>query len=100
MGVEELHAALRRGEAPKILDVRTSGEWGSEHIESAAHIPLPMLPRRWNELNKGAPLAVICGSGYRSSIAASLLKTQGITRIQNIMGGKGATLESSPPARQ
>ena len=100
MGVQELHASLRRGEAPRILDVRTSGEWESEHIDSAAHIPLPMLPRRLSELNKGLPLAVICGSGYRSSIAASLLQIQGFNRVQNVMGGMGAYLESRAPEWQ
>jgi glyoxylase-like metal-dependent hydrolase (beta-lactamase superfamily II)/rhodanese-related sulfurtransferase len=100
LGVEELHTALRRGEAPRILDVRTPGEWESDHIASASHIPLPALPRRFNELNPDAPLAIICGSGYRSSIAASLLKARGFHRVQNIMGGMGAYLESRPPEWQ
>ncbi|HWX19404.1 MAG TPA: MBL fold metallo-hydrolase [Candidatus Binatia bacterium] len=97
LGVEELHAALRRGEAPHLLDVRTAGEWETEHIEGASHIPLPGLPRRAGELNKDAPLAVICGSGYRSSLAASLLQARGFTRVQNVMGGMGAYLESRLP---
>jgi glyoxylase-like metal-dependent hydrolase (beta-lactamase superfamily II)/rhodanese-related sulfurtransferase len=97
LGVEELHATLRRGEAPKLLDVRTAGEWEAERIDGAAHIPLPGLPRRASELNKDAPLAVICGSGYRSSIAASLLQARGFTRVQNVMGGMGAYLESRVP---
>jgi len=100
LGVEELHAALRRGEAPRLLDVRTAGEWEAEHIEEATHIPLPALPGRANELNKDAPLAVICGSGYRSSIAASLLQARGFTRVQNVMGGMGAYLESRVPEWQ
>ena len=100
LGVEELHTALRCGKAPRILDVRTAGEWESDHIESAAHIPLPMLPRRLAEVNRAVPLAVICGSGYRSSIAASLLQAHGFTRVQNVMGGMGAYLESSPPQWQ
>jgi rhodanese-related sulfurtransferase len=100
LGVEELHAALRRGEAPRLLDVRTAGDWDAEHIEGAAHIPLPGLPRRASELNKDVPLAVICGSGYRSSIAASLLLGRGFTRVQNVMGGMGAYLESRVPEWQ
>jgi glyoxylase-like metal-dependent hydrolase (beta-lactamase superfamily II)/rhodanese-related sulfurtransferase len=100
LGVEELHAALRRGEAPRLLDVRTPGEWEAGHIDKATHIPLPALPGRARELNKDAPLAVICGSGYRSSIAASLLQARGFTRVQNVMGGMGAYVENQPPEWQ
>jgi glyoxylase-like metal-dependent hydrolase (beta-lactamase superfamily II)/rhodanese-related sulfurtransferase len=100
LGVEELHIGLRRGEAPQILDVRTAGEWEAGHIESAIHIPLPGLPRRAGALGKDSRLAVICGSGYRSSIAASLLQAQGFSRVQNVMGGMGAYLETGVPAWQ
>jgi hydroxyacylglutathione hydrolase len=100
LGVEELHFGLRHGEAPQILDVRTSGEWEAGHIENALHIPLPSLPRRTGNLGKDSRLAIICGSGYRSSIAASLLQAQGFSRVQNVMGGMGAYLETSIPAWQ
>ncbi|PWU09584.1 MAG: MBL fold metallo-hydrolase [Verrucomicrobia bacterium] len=97
LGVDELHFALKRGEAPRLLDVRTSGEYEAQHIEGSIHIPLPSVPRRLGELPKDRPLAVICGSGYRSSIAASLLRIAGFSRIQNVMGGMGAYLETQPP---
>lgn len=97
LGVEELHLVLKRGGGPRVLDVRTAGEWESGHIEEAQHIPLPALPRRMGELSRETQVAVICGSGYRSSIAASLLKNQGFTRVQNVMGGMGAYQEAQPP---
>jgi rhodanese-related sulfurtransferase len=97
LGVDELHVALRRGEAPRVLDVRTPGEFESQHIDGALHVPLPSLPRRIGELPKDSPLAVICGSGYRSSIAGSLLRNAGFTRVQNVMGGMGAYLETQLP---
>jgi rhodanese-related sulfurtransferase len=100
LGVEELHFGLKRGEAPQVLDVRTAGEWDAGHIDSALHIPLPSLPRRTGRLGKDSRLAIICGSGYRSSIAASLLQAQGFSRVQNVMGGMGAYLETSIPAWQ
>jgi len=100
LGVEELHFGLRRGEAPQVLDVRTAGEWEAGHIESALHIPLPSLPRRAGGLGKDSRLAVICGSGYRSSIAASLLQAHGFSRVQNVMGGMGAYLETGVPPWQ
>ncbi len=97
LGVDELHVDLRRGEAPRVLDVRTAGEFEAHHIEGALHIPLPGLPRRLGELHKDDPLAVICGSGYRSSIAGSILRIAGFTRVQNVMGGMGAYLETELP---
>ncbi len=97
LGVDELHFAVKRGEAPRLLDVRTSGEYEAQHIEGAVHMPLPCVPRRLAELPKDAPMAVICGSGYRSSIAASLLSIAGFSRVQNVMGGMGAYLETQPP---
>ena len=100
LGVDELQFTLKRGEAPRMLDVRTAGEWDAEHIEGAVHIPLPALPRRLAALPKDSPLAVICGSGYRSSIAASLLENAGFSRVQNVMGGMGAYLERRLPEWQ
>lgn len=100
LGVEELHFGLKRGEAPQVLDVRTAGEWEAGHIDNALHIPLPTLPRRSGSLGKDSRLAIICGSGYRSSIAASLLQAQGFSRVQNVMGGMGAYLETGEPAWQ
>jgi hydroxyacylglutathione hydrolase len=100
LGVEELHFGLRHGEAPQVLDVRTAGEWEAGHIENAVHIPLPSLPRCTGNLGKDSRLAIICGSGYRSSIAASLLQAQGFSRVQNVMGGMGAYLETSIPPWQ
>ena len=77
-----------------MLDVRTPGEWESAHIEGARHIPLPKLAANLAQLPKDDALAVMCGSGYRSSIAASLLLARGFTRVQNVMGGMGAYQET------
>ena len=100
LGVDELHYALRHREAPRLLDVRTAGEWEAGHIEGAVHIPLPVFSKRIGDLAPNLPLAVICGSGYRSSIAASLLQAQGFSRVQNVMGGMGAYLETQTPQWQ
>jgi hydroxyacylglutathione hydrolase len=100
LGVDELQFTLKRGEAPHLLDVRTAGEWEAEHIDGALHIPLPTLPRRLETLPREGQLAVICGSGYRSSIAASLLENAGFSRVQNVMGGMGAYMERRLPEWQ
>ena len=94
LSVCDLKGALQRGDAPQVLDVRTPGEWESAHIQGARHIPLPKLAANLAQLPKDDALAVICGSGYRSSIAASLLLARGFTRVQNVMGGMGAYQET------
>ncbi len=55
-----------------VLDVRLTGEWLTSHIEGATHVPLPELAARLGELGEGA-VWVHCQSGYRATIAASLL---------------------------
>jgi hydroxyacylglutathione hydrolase len=90
LSVCDLKDALQRGDAPQVLDVRTPREWDSGHIQGARHIPLAKLAGDLNQLHKGASLAVICGSGYRSSIAASLLLARGFTGVQNVMSGMEA----------
>ncbi len=98
LSVCDLKSGLRQGDAPLVLDVRTPGEWEKKHIDGARHIPLPTLPARLAEVPRDQPVAVLCGSGYRSSIAASLLHAHGFQRLQNVMGGMGAYLEANCPA--
>ena len=97
LSVCDLKASLTTGDALQVVDVRTPGEWEANHIESAVHIPLPSLAKRVAELPSDKPLALLCGSGYRSSIAASILQERGFSRLQNVMGGMGAFLETKCP---
>jgi hydroxyacylglutathione hydrolase len=83
---EELRCRLDAGERPTVLDVRAPDEWDSGHVEGAVHIPLSALPARIAEAPAG-PLAVLCGSGYRSSIACSLLQRAGRNDVGNVEGG-------------
>lgn len=93
LSVSDLKTDLTLGTAPLILDVRTPGEWASNHIDGARHIPLPQLPKKFSALTKTQRIAIICGSGYRSSIATSLLEREGFTHVQNVMGGMSAYSE-------
>jgi hydroxyacylglutathione hydrolase len=74
----------------KILDVRDQGEWEEGHIKGAFHIPYYFLIKRLQELDNTKPMAVICASGQRSSIACSLLQKQGFTQLFNVVGGMEA----------
>lgn len=88
LSVHELSEAASAGGT--VLDVRSPAEWNAGHIPSALHIPLGDLPARLNELPRPQRLHVICGSGYRSSIACSLLQRAGFPEIRNTLGGMAA----------
>lgn len=91
-------AELRQSNLP-VLDVRRTPEYASGHVPGARHIPLHELPCRAEEVPPG-PLAVICGGGYRSSIAASLLARSGRSDLTNVVGGTGAWIRSGLPTEQ
>lgn len=97
LSVCDLKLALQSGDAPTLIDVRTPGEWKSGHLPGALHLPLPTLKDRLDQVPKDRTLAVLCGSGYRSGIAASLLQSRGFQRVQNVMGGMGAYQETRCP---
>ena len=86
VSVQRLSAALAKG-SMHVLDVRERGEFSMGHVPGAQSIPLGQLPRRMDELPRGAPLAVICGGGERSSSAASLLARSGFEAVVNVSGG-------------
>ena len=82
--------------ASPILDVRGPGEFAGGHAPGAKNIPLAELPDRLDEVPDG-PLAVMCGGGYRSSIACSLLMREGRKGIVNVTGGAGAWKRAGLP---
>lgn len=73
-----------------VLDVRSDAEWAEGHIEGARHIMLGDLASRFDEIAQVLPITTICGSGYRSSIAASLLQKMGFARVRSMDGGMTA----------
>lgn len=92
---EALRARLKvRQDAPAVLDVRARDEWDAGHIEGAVNIPLAELSSRLDEVPAG-PLVAMCGSGYRSSIACSLLQRAGRRQVANLAGGWIAWEESA-----
>ncbi|MDQ2827233.1 MAG: MBL fold metallo-hydrolase [Actinomycetota bacterium] len=94
--VHELATRLRTGEVD-LLDVRQPGEWVAGHVGGAAFLTGAELPRRAHELADDRPLAVMCGSGFRSSVAASLLASQGRPGVVNVAGGMAAWTAAGYP---
>lgn len=72
-----------------VLDVRELAEWRDGHVPDALHVPGAQLPGRIEEVPSG-PVAVVCGSGYRSAIAASLLLRAGRDDVAHVPGGMKA----------
>jgi hydroxyacylglutathione hydrolase len=88
----ELHRRLERGEDVSVLDVRTDAEWRAGHVAGARHVMAGELADRLHEIEggqDGRPLAVVCGGGYRSTVAASLLLRHGFRQVLNVTGGMG-----------
>lgn len=79
-----------------ILDVRSAAERSQASIPGSIHIPLNELPCRSDELPKDTRIVVHCAGGYRSSIAASLLRKHGHL-VTDLVGGIAAYAEQGGP---
>ncbi|KUI33544.1 sulfurtransferase [Mycobacterium sp. IS-1496] len=82
----------------QIVDVRNPGEVAAGTIPNALTIPVGQLPARLNELDPAKPTVVYCAGGYRSSVAASLLRQNGFGDVSDILGGFNAWDESHQSA--
>ncbi len=107
LSVQELADRVAAGgsEAPFIVDVRQPGEYLSGHVTGALHIAAGSLQDRLDDLPADRPIAVICASGYRSSVGASLLRRAGFTDVSWVADGvpawraAGLPIERGAPAR-
>ena len=82
-------AAERIG-AATVVDVRTPHEREEGAIAGSIFVPLSQLEHRLGEIPRGRPLIVHCAAGYRSSVAASVLKREGFDDVSEIAGGMAA----------
>ncbi len=77
----------------QIVDIRNPGEIALGSVPGSVAIPVGQLPGRADELDPSAPTVVYCAGGYRSSVAASLLRLRGFDDVSDLVGGFGAWLE-------
>lgn len=80
-----------------LIDVRTTAEWSSGHIHQAMHVELSDLANQLDRLPTGSSLYLVCGSGYRSSLAASFLKRMGYASVYSVTGGMNAWMRAGLP---
>jgi glyoxylase-like metal-dependent hydrolase (beta-lactamase superfamily II)/rhodanese-related sulfurtransferase len=78
---------LSSSQPPLAIDVRAPREREQKHIGGSLGIPLNHLVENLKTLPKDRPLLIYCAGGYRSSIAASLLQSNGFNRVSEIAGG-------------
>jgi glyoxylase-like metal-dependent hydrolase (beta-lactamase superfamily II)/rhodanese-related sulfurtransferase len=87
ISVHELRDGMKNGRYGTLLDVRTPAEWKTGHIDEAQHMPFVQVLEQSKEICVAEPVAVICGSGYRSNIAGSVLKSKGCGLVASVAGG-------------
>jgi glyoxylase-like metal-dependent hydrolase (beta-lactamase superfamily II)/rhodanese-related sulfurtransferase len=73
-----------------VIDVRKNAEFEAEHLVNAENIPLAYISENMAEFSKKATNFIHCAGGYRSMIAASILKSRGFDNVVNVEGGIGA----------
>lgn len=84
-------------EQPLVFDVRREGEFTTEHIQAARLTPLDSLEAHLPEFPKEEPFYLHCAGGYRSMIAASLLKARGWNNFTEVAGGYAAIRKTTIP---
>ncbi len=85
---EEMKSYMEKGW--KVLDVRKPGEFENGHIKGAKTLHLQILEESLDELDKNSSYLIHCAGGYRSMIAASILKKHGFTKFVNVHKGWSA----------
>ena len=98
--MESINAGVfkqRLTEKVPVFDVRKESEFAAEHVEDAVLTPLDFLNDHLAEFPEEETFYVHCAGGYRSMIAASILKSRGIHNLVDIAGGFKAIKEVGIP---
>jgi hydroxyacylglutathione hydrolase len=90
---EELASRVASDPALQILDVRDRQEWEAGHISGSTHAPYHDLHEIPSSLDPARPIAVLCASGQRAAVAASLLQRHGAARVIHVIDGGVGTWE-------
>lgn len=82
---------------PIVIDVRKQSEFESEHVVGAINIPLNQINHKISEFPMDQTFILHCAGGYRSMIAASILKSRGIEQFVDVIGGMTDILKTNIP---
>lgn len=92
--IDQLDVAVQAGAA--IVDVREPGEYVAGHVPGAVLIPMGQLPGRMAELDRNAPVYVVCASGNRSATMTGFLRSAGFDAY-SVAGGTSGWARSGRP---
>jgi rhodanese-related sulfurtransferase len=93
MTVDELAQAW--GDGVQLLDVRERSEWDEGHVPGSLHTPYHDLQQIPDEIDASRPVAVVCNSGPRAAVGASLLKRLGLDDVIHVVDGGVSDLLAS-----
>ncbi len=85
---------LTESNGAQFVDVRRPAEHNNGHAAGTVNLPLDRLSREIDQLDPAKPTYVICQSGYRSSVATSMLENAGFDRVFNVTGGTKAWMDA------
>jgi rhodanese-related sulfurtransferase len=98
--VSEVTKLAGSGNGIQFVDVRRPAEHAGGRAAGTLNIPLDKLPREIDRLDPSIPIFVICQSGYRSSVATSVLENAGFEEVHNVIGGTKAWMEAGLPSEE
>ncbi|MEA2435470.1 MAG: hydroxyacylglutathione hydrolase [Thermoleophilaceae bacterium] len=90
---DELHARSEEDDSLQILDVREVDEWERGHIPGSIHVPYHDIHSMPDAIDASRPVAVVCASGQRSAVAASLVARFGGEQVVHVVDGGVGTWE-------
>ena len=98
--VDEFKNAFQANSEIKILDVRKPGEWEGEHLENSQNFPLDFINKNMSEVDRDQTYHLHCRSGYRSTVAASILKARGFEHLINVQDKFDHFIEAGLPTTE
>jgi len=96
LSIHALSRVLEKYDNHHVVDVRRPDEVAAGHIHDAEALPLNELIKKGVPHGKDDHISVVCGSGYRSNIAGSLLKSWGYKHVYSVIGGMNAWRKKYP----
>lgn len=102
ISVSEVINELKSGEKLHFIDVREDHEWSEGSCAGAIHLGRGILERDIENLirDKDARIALYCGGGFRSALAADNLQKMGYANVRSMAGGYKAWLAAGGPIRK
>jgi len=87
MSPQEFDRLFKSGREMILVDARSPQEFQALHLPGALNIPAPDTRSRFNELPGGKTICIICSTGLRSNLAASILQSKGLKDVRSVAGG-------------